>query len=75
MTVRSVMPRLFTINVERSVAFYRDQLGGAQTFGVPATDPAGHVEVRPGDAIVALPSATRWHGKDCRSPHPAIRWN
>jgi hypothetical protein len=67
------MPRLFAIDVERSVAFYRDQLGGTQTFSVPATGPSGHVEVRPGDATVALPSATRWHGKDCRSPHPAIR--
>ena len=54
MTVQSVMPHLYTADVERAVAFYRDQLGGTQTFSVPATGPAEHVELRLGDVTVAL---------------------
>jgi lactoylglutathione lyase len=54
MTVQSVMPHLYTADVERAVAFYRDQLGGTQTFSIPATGPAEHVELRLGDVTVAL---------------------
>jgi lactoylglutathione lyase len=54
MKVHSVMPHLYTADVERAVAFYRDQLGGVQTFSVPATGSAEHVELRLGDAIIAL---------------------
>jgi lactoylglutathione lyase len=52
--IRSVMPHLYTADVERSAAFYCDHLGGTQTFSVPATGPAEHVEVRLGDATIAL---------------------
>jgi hypothetical protein len=31
--VLSVMPNLYTADVERSVAFYRDLLGGTETAG------------------------------------------
>ncbi len=54
MTVKSVMPHLYTADVERAVTFYRDLLGGTQTFSVPATGPAEHVELRLGDTTIAL---------------------
>lgn len=56
MTVISVIPHLYTADVERAVAFYRDQLGGTQTFRTPAEGPAEHVELRLGDVIIALSS-------------------
>jgi lactoylglutathione lyase len=56
MRFTSAMPNLYTADVDRSVVFYRDQLGAAETFRTPADGPAEHVELRLGDAIVALSS-------------------
>jgi lactoylglutathione lyase len=73
MTVQSVMPHLYTADVDRAVAFYRDQLGGVQTFSVPATGPAEHVELRLGDVIIALShrDAVTRHGLPAPTPgHP-----
>jgi lactoylglutathione lyase len=52
----SVMPNLYTADVERAVAFYRDLLGGTQTFRTPAEGRAVHVELRLGDVVLALSS-------------------
>jgi lactoylglutathione lyase len=52
----SVMPNLYCADVERTAAFYRDLLGGTQTFRTPAEGPPEHVELRIGDVIIALSS-------------------
>ena len=73
MPVQSVMPHLYTADVERAVAFYRDQLGGIQTFRVPATGSAEHVELRLGDVTIALSDrgAVARHGLPAPTPgHP-----
>jgi lactoylglutathione lyase len=51
MTVNSVMTNLYTDDLESAVAFYRDVLGGTETFRV-----ADHVELRLGDTILAVSS-------------------
>jgi lactoylglutathione lyase len=56
MAVQSVMPNLYSADVDRAVAFYRDLLGGAQTFRHPAEGPAEHVELRLGDITIAISS-------------------
>jgi lactoylglutathione lyase len=56
MPVQSVMPNLYAADVERAAAFYRDLLGGTQTFRHPAEGPAEHVELRLGDITIALSS-------------------
>jgi lactoylglutathione lyase len=56
MVVTSVMPNLYSADVERAVAFYRDLLGGIQTFRTPAEGPAIHVELRLGDITIAISS-------------------
>ncbi len=56
MPVQSVMPNLYAADVERAAAFYRDLLGGTQTFRHPADGPAEHVEMRLGDITIALSS-------------------
>ena len=56
MAVQSVMPNLYTADVDRAVGFYRDLLGGTQTFRHPAEGKAEHVELRLGDVIIALSS-------------------
>jgi lactoylglutathione lyase len=52
--VLSVMPNLFTADVERAVALYRDLLGGTETFRYPDRGPMQHVELRFGDVTLAL---------------------
>jgi lactoylglutathione lyase len=54
--VMSVMPNLYTADMERAVAFYRDLLGGTQTFSLPVDGPSEHVELRLGDVTIALSS-------------------
>ena len=54
MMVTSVMPNLYTADIQRAVAFYRDLLGGTQTFTSPQVGPAEHVEVRLGDVTIAV---------------------
>src|ERR1700691_1068299 len=56
MPVQSVMPTLYTADMERAVTFYRDLLGGTQTFRHPAEGPAEHVELRLGDITIAVSS-------------------
>ena len=56
MAVQSVMPNLYSADVDRAVAFYRDLLGGTQTFRHPAKGPAEHVELRLGDITIAISS-------------------
>ena len=62
MPFTSVMPNLYSADVERAVAFYRDLLGGTQTFRTPADGPAVHVELRlgtrPGIAGPTSPTQT-----------------
>ena len=50
----SVMPNLYVADVEASAAFYRDLLGGRETFRTPAAGTPVHVELRIGDVIIAL---------------------
>jgi lactoylglutathione lyase len=52
----SVMPNLYVADVEASAAFYRDLLGGTETFRLPAFGPAAHVELRVGDVVLAVTS-------------------
>jgi lactoylglutathione lyase len=54
MAFSSVMPNLYVADVERAAAFYRDLLGAVETFRLPATGAADHVELRIGDVIIAL---------------------
>ena len=56
MNAMSVMPNLYSADVERAAAFYRDLLGGTQTFRTPAEGLAEHVELRLGDVTIALSS-------------------
>jgi lactoylglutathione lyase len=56
MTFMSVMPNLYTADMERAVGFYRDVLGGTQTFRTPAEGIPEHVELRIGEVIIALSS-------------------
>ena len=51
---RSVMTNLYTADVERAVAFYRDQLDGSETFRTPAEGRPSHVELRLGDVTIAI---------------------
>jgi lactoylglutathione lyase len=50
----SVMPNLYAADVDASVAFYRDLLGGTETFRVPVPGPATHVEIRVGEVTIAI---------------------
>jgi lactoylglutathione lyase len=52
----SVMTNLYTADVERAVAFYRDQLDGRETFRTPAEGRPSHVELRLGDVTLAISS-------------------
>jgi len=52
----SLMPHLYCADLERAAAFYRDLLGGTQTFRTPAEGSPEHVEIRLGDAMIALSS-------------------
>jgi lactoylglutathione lyase len=58
MAFLSLMPNLYVSDVERSAVFYRDLLGGTETFRLPAEGPATHVEVRLGAVTVAISAAT-----------------
>jgi len=73
MAVMSVMPNLYAADVDRAAAFYRDLLGGTQTFRYPAEGRAEHVELRIGDVIVALSSRDAVQGDGLPAPtagHP-----
>lgn len=68
----SVMPNLYSTDVQRAIGFYRDTLEGTETFRTPTEGPPEHVEIRVGDVIIAitssdsleeagLPAATKGH--------------
>jgi lactoylglutathione lyase len=64
----SVLPNLYSADVEKSVAFYRDLLGGSETFRVD-----GHVEVRIGDVTIAISDRGHVAGEGLPAPtqgHP-----
>ena len=70
---KSVMPNLYTADVERAVAFYRDQLGGKQTFRTPAEGRPSHVELSLGDVTIAVSSRDAVVGEGLPAPtagHP-----
>lgn len=52
--ITSVMPNLYSTDVERAVAFYRDLLGGVPTFQFPEIGTPEHVEVRLGEVTIAI---------------------
>jgi len=70
MAFLSVMPNLYVADVERSAAFYRDQLGAVETFRLPATGAADHVELRIGDVIIALSHRGRVAEQGLPAPTP-----
>jgi lactoylglutathione lyase len=67
---KSVMPNLYSADVERAAAFYRDRLGGTQTFRTPATGVPEHVELRLGDVIIAISSRDAVARQGLPAPHP-----
>ena len=70
MAFLSVMPNLYVSDVERSAAFYRDLLGGTETFRLPAEGPAKHVELRVGGVIIAISAATEVPEQGLPAPTP-----
>ena len=70
MAFLSVMPNLYVSDVERSAAFYRDLLGGTETFRLPAEGPAEHVELRLGDVVIALSAAAVVPDQGLPAPTP-----
>jgi lactoylglutathione lyase len=52
--ITSVMPNLYSADVDRAIAFYRDVLGGRQTFRYPADGQVEHAELRLGDVTIAV---------------------
>lgn len=56
MTFTSLIPNLYTADMDKAVAFYQGLLGGTQTFRTPADGTPKHVELRLGGVIMALSS-------------------
>lgn len=52
----SVMPNLYSTDVERALTFYRDTLEGTETFRYPTEGVPEHVEIRVGDVTLAITS-------------------
>jgi len=70
MAFSSVMPNVYVADVERAVAFYRDQIGAVETFRLPATGAADHVELRIGDVTIALSHRDRVAEQGLPAPTP-----
>jgi lactoylglutathione lyase len=70
MAFLSLMPNLYVSDVERSAGFYRDLLGGIETFRLPTDGPAKHVELRLGAVIVAISAATEVPAQGLPTPTP-----
>ncbi|MGD0700214.1 MAG: VOC family protein [Trebonia sp.] len=70
MVFLSMMPNLYVSDVERSAAFYRDLLGGTETFRLPADGPAVHVELKIGDVMIALSADTEVPKQGLPMPTP-----
>lgn len=51
------MPNLYSRDVQRAVAFYRDTLQGTETFRTPTEGSPEHVEIRFGDDKLAVTSS------------------
>jgi lactoylglutathione lyase len=66
----SVMPNLYVADVQASAAFYRDLLGGTETFRLPAAGPATHVEIRIGDVVLAVSSRDEVVPQGLPAPSP-----
>ncbi len=66
----SVMPNLYSADVERATAFYRDLLGGTETFRTPPDGPASHVELRIGEVTIALSSRDAVVAEGLPAPTP-----
>ncbi len=66
----SVMPNLYTDDVGRATAFYRDLIGGTETFRSPADGPSRHVELRVGDVTIALSSRAAVQEEGLPAPTP-----
>ena len=66
----SVMPNLYTADIEASVAFYRDLLGGTETFRTPVSGTPVHVEIRVGDVTVAISGAAEVEPQGLPAPSP-----
>ena len=73
-TTEAVSPFFIVGDVDRTTAFYRDQLGFAVSFQEPATDPFFAIVLRDGAqllfkssaGVAALPNRLR---------HPSARWD
>jgi lactoylglutathione lyase len=48
------MPHLYTSDIKRAIAFYRDQLGFIQTFQFPPEGTPEHVELRVGEVVLGI---------------------
>lgn len=48
------LPLYYTSDIDASLAFYRDALGGEQTFQFPAEGAPEHVELRIGEVTVGV---------------------
>jgi len=70
MSFTSLMPHLYTADVDQAAAFYRDQLGGRQTFRYPPEGPTQHVELRIGDVTIALSNRDLVHAEGLPAPTP-----
>jgi lactoylglutathione lyase len=70
MAFLSLMPNLYVADVDRSAAFYRDLLGGVETFRLSAEGPALHVELRIGAVTVAISAATEVPKQGLPAPTP-----
>jgi lactoylglutathione lyase len=70
MAFLSVMPNLFSADVEKAAAFYRDLLGGTQTFRYPAEGRPEHVELLIGDVTIALSSRDALDEGNLPAPSP-----
>ncbi len=56
--ISSVMTSLYSADVPAAVRFYRDYLGGEETFVFPSQGQPRHVELRIGDSVLAI---TDWN--------------
>jgi catechol 2,3-dioxygenase-like lactoylglutathione lyase family enzyme len=70
MAFLSAMPNLYVSDVERAAAFYRELLGGVESFRLPAGGPAEHVELRLGDVVTALSAAAVVPDQGLPTPTP-----
>lgn len=73
MTFTSVMPNLYTADIDRAAAFYLDRLGATQTYRYPAQGPARHLEFQLGGVMIALTGRHIAEGEGLPAPtagHP-----